>query len=73
MTAEEALKWVSVVNALTSMGVPIAKLVMALKAMLSDDQVKEVLLATRRGWAAAQAENNARIAELEALVAAANG
>lgn len=70
MTAEEALKWVSVVNALASLGVPIAKLIVALKAMLTDDQVKEVLLAVQRGWVAAQAENDARIAELQAQVGA---
>jgi DNA-binding transcriptional MerR regulator len=68
MTAEEALKWVQVVNALSSLGVPIAKLVMALKAMLTDEQVREVLLAVQRGWRAAQAENDARIAELQAQV-----
>jgi len=69
MTAEETLKWVQVVNSLMLLGVPIAKLIVALKAMLTDDQVKEVLLAVQRGWVAAQQENDARIAELEAIVA----
>jgi len=70
MTAEETLKWVQVVNSLVMLGVPIAKLIVALKAMLTDDQVKEVLLAVQRGWIAAQAENDARIVELQAQVAA---
>jgi len=68
MTAEEALKWVSVVNSLASLGVPIAKLIVALKTMLTDEQVQEVLLKVRLGWVAAQQENDTRIAELEAIV-----
>ena len=68
MTAEEALKWVSVVNSLASLGVPIAKLIVALKTMLTDEQVQEVLLKVRLGWVAAQQENDTRISELEAIV-----
>jgi hypothetical protein len=70
MTPEDTLKWVQVVNSLTGLGVTIANLVIALRAMLTEEQVKEVLLATQRGWAVAKAENDARMAELEALVAA---
>lgn len=69
MKPDDVLKWVSVANAITSLGVPLAQLVVALRAMLTDDQVKEVLLGVRRGWLIAQQENNARMAELEALAA----
>ena len=69
MKPDDVLKWVSVANAIASLGVPIAQLAVALRAMLTDDQVKEVLLGVQRGWLIAQQENNARMAELEALVA----
>lgn len=70
MKPDDVLKWVSVANAITSLGVPIAQLVVALRAMLTDDQVKEVLLSVRRGWVTAKQENDARMLELEAQVAA---
>jgi len=40
----------------------------ALKTMLTDEQVQEVLLKVRLGWVAAQQENDTRISELEAIV-----
>jgi hypothetical protein len=65
---EDVLKWTQVINSIVSLGVPIAQLVVALKAMLTDDQVKEVLLAVQRGWVAAKQENDARILVLQAQV-----
>jgi hypothetical protein len=70
MKPEDLLKWTQVATSIVSLGVPIAQLVVALKAMLTDDQVKDVLLSVRRGWVTAQQENDARITELEAQVAA---
>lgn len=70
MTPEELLKWVQVGNSLLALGVPIAKLVMVFKAMLTEEQAKVVLEAIKAGWTAAAAENHARVAEFEALVGA---
>ena len=61
----------SLVNALSmlvSLGVPIVKLIAMVRAELSGPAADAVLRSLLSGWAAAKAENDARILELQAQV-----
>jgi len=62
-------QWVSAINMVAELGVPIAKLIGLVRESLPPDQTALVLAGLKQGWVAAKAENDARIAELEAQIA----
>ena len=70
MKPEQLQSWLGVVSMLLSLGVPIAKLVALIKETLSPADADLVLLGVKSGWVIAGQENDARIAQLEAAIAA---
>jgi len=66
MTADEALKWAQVYTSLLALGVPIAKLVVLFKGLLSTEDYARVLATIKAGWQAASDENLRRIKDLDA-------
>lgn len=61
--------WINAVNMLAGLSVPVIKLIGLVKESLPADQADLVLAGLRQGWADAKRENDARIKELEALLA----
>lgn len=66
---EDIQTWINAVNMLAGLSVPVVKLIGLVKESLPADQADLVLAGLRQGWADAKRENDARIAELEALLA----
>lgn len=62
--------WANAINMVADLGVPIVKLIGLVRESLPPDQADLVLAGLRQGWADAKTENDARIAELEASIAA---
>lgn len=65
--------WVSAINSLVMLGVPLVQLIGLIRQNLSAEDANAVLLQIKAGWNAAKAENDARIAELEAQIRTTNG
>lgn len=68
MNPQALNSWVASINALLTLGAPIAKLIQLVKESLPADQANEVLRVLLAGWQSAKTENDARIAELQAQI-----
>lgn len=61
--------WITAIGMIAQLGVSLKKLIALIRETLTPDQADLVLAGVKQGWAITKAENDARIAELEALIA----
>lgn len=60
--------WVNLITAMLGLAIPVAQVVAFIRQHLAPEDADAVLREALAGWQAMRAENEARIAELEALV-----
>ena len=65
MTPQMVTQWVTAIGALAGLGAQIARLVVLVRDSMSAEDADAVLRQLLDGWAAARAENEQRIAELQ--------
>ena len=68
MKPEDVTSWVAALSSLINLGVPLAKLIVFVKGVLSAADADAVLRQLLFGWQAAKTENDARILELQAQI-----
>lgn len=65
LTAQGVQAWIQVASQVLALGTPILHLVTLIKSSLDEDSTKAVLAGLKEGYQQAQAENDARIKELQ--------